>query len=460
MYRYFVYICAISAISGALASSIFKEETLQLALFSFYTAIALLLFHRFQWCMALSISLVIVSIVLCRSSFLFPPSLLTEFSAQTISIRGIVIGEPDIREINTRIIVQADRINIFDSVRYVDEKIIATIPTYPTFMAGDTISLVGKLQVPKNFENENGIEFAYVDFLAKDNIYTQLYYPAVTLIEQRRGTLQNFLFSIKQSMLQQIAAVMPSPESELLGGILLGVKQSLGKELEKDFRRVGLIHIVVLSGYNITIIADTILKSLRFLPRHIASVLGGSSIILFALMVGSGATVIRSVVMALLALVAQTYGRTYAVNRALFAAGTIMIIHNPSIVLHDPSFQLSFLATLGLIHIGVRIKRFFMWMPEKLNLREITISTFSTQIAVLPLLILKTGEISIVSPIVNIITLQIIPFTMGMGFIAGLLGFVHQSIGMFFGFIPYLCLKYILTIVRIFSELHFATIHF
>jgi len=245
-----------------------------------------------------------------------------------------------------------------------------------------------------------------------------------------------------------------------LGGILLGAKRSLGEDLEKDFRRVGLIHIVVLSGYNITIIAEGIFRFLGFLPKIFQNFLGLFSIIIFAVMVGSGATVIRSTIMTSLAIFARTSNRTYDVNRALFLAGSLMILENPMILMFDPSFQLSFMATLGLIHISDKLNKFLFFVPEKFGLRDIISATFSTQIAVLPLLIKMTGEISVVAPIVNIITLQFIPFTMFSGFIAGLVSFLSENLGLILAFIPYLFLTYILKIVALFAGLGFATFVF
>ena len=273
--------------------------------------------------------------------------------------------------------------------------------------------------MPENFLNENGIEFNYVKYLAKDKIYSLMYYPKVEILgNSNKFSFLSLIFQTKQKFLEKIGQVLPSPEAELLGGILLGAKRSLGSELEENFRRVGLIHIVVLSGYNVTIIAEAIFGFFSFLPKIFSVLLGIISIFIFTIMVGSGATVVRSTIMTLLALIARISGRTYSVNRALFFAGAIMIIINPMVLFYDPSFQLSFLATLGLINLNKIVKKLFPFVPEKFELREITTATFSTQISVLPLLMKMTGELSVVAPLVNIITLQVIPAAMPWGFYA------------------------------------------
>jgi len=412
----------------------------------------------------LSISLLVASLVIWRGISLFTESILSNREGQKIELYGKISNEPDIRDTSTRLVVEVSKMQTKTSHQFLNEKVIVTVPHYPKFQIGEAVKVYGQIQVPDNFENENGIEFDYINFLAKDRIYSLMYYPRIEKIEGSYTKVELFkykifqiIFKTKQSFLEQIQKTMPSPEAELLGGILLGTKRSLGKDLEDQFRKTGLIHIVVLSGYNITIIAEAIFRFFTFLPKTFATALGVISILVFAIMVGSGATVIRATIMTFLALIARSTGRTYDVNRALFLAGSIMIFHNPMILLHDPSFQLSFLATFGLINLGNIVKKFLKIIPEKFELREITTATFSTQLTVLPLLMKMTGELSIVAPIVNILTLQVIPITMLLGFIAGLVGFISDTLGIFIGLLPFSFLRYVLFIVNFFANLNFAT---
>lgn len=385
-------------------------------------------------------------------------SKIIKFNNQKVELIGIIVGEPDIRSFNTRLKVDIDRIETENIIIKTQERVIITVSHFPQYKTGDEIKILGKIQPPQNFENENGIEFDYINYLAKDDIYNLIYYPRVELIHRPKFNINRTIFSIKNNFLKKAQEILPSPESELLGGILLGTKRSLGSDLEEKFRVVGLIHIVVLSGYNVTIIAEFIFRILSFLPKIFSATLGAISIIIFSIMVGSGATVVRSVIMALIALSSRVLYKNYNVNRALFFAGSLMLLHNPKILLHDPSFQLSFLATIGLVNISDFVKKFIWFLPEKFEIREITSATLSTQIAVIPLLIKMTGELSVVAPIVNVLTLQVIPITMLLGFIAVIFGFINQTLGLVFGMIPFLFLNYILKIVEIFSSFPVATI--
>jgi competence protein ComEC len=368
---------------------------------------------------------------------------------KTYDLTGYIVAEPENRESTKRILFEPEKSK---------EKIIMVTSLSNTFGYGDKISFTGKLQKPENFSSDKGIEFDYVHFLSKDNIFYQSFRPQITLIEKDNSFIGH-LFKFKKQFMAAVNKNLPSPQAELVGGILLGLKSSLGEQLELDFRRVGLIHIVVLSGYNITIISVAILAVLFFLPLTLRLLTGLFAISLFAILVGTGATVIRASVMSGIAIFGQIFHKKYDVNRALFIAGIIMIFLNPNILIYDPSFQLSFLATYGLINFSDKVKNLFKFLPEKFGFKEIVVSTIATQIAVFPLLSKMIGEISVISLLVNVITLPTIPLAMLLGFLTGVFGLINISIlTLPISFLANLNLLYVIKITETFSQLPFATV--
>jgi competence protein ComEC len=377
---------------------------------------------------------------------------------------GKIVAEPENRESSKRILFDPDKsFNL-------KEKIIITASLSAPFNYGDKISFKGQLKKPENFESDKGIEFDYINFLAKDRIFYQSYRPQINLLEKDNSVLGK-LFIFKKKFITEVNKRIPSPQAELVGGILLGLKSSLGEKLELDFRRVGLIHIVVLSGYNITIISTAILAILFFLPLTFRLLVGLFAISIFAILVGGGATVIRASIMTTIAIFGQIFHKKYDVNKALFLAGIIMIYLNPYILIYDPSFQLSFLATYGLINFSDKVKIFLKKLPEKFGFREIVVSTIATQIAVFPLLSKMIGEISVISLLVNVITLPTIPLAMLLGFLTGAFGIftslfsfskfltlILEIPNVFISFLAYLNLSYVIKITETFAKLPFATI--
>jgi len=380
------------------------------------------------------------------------------FYEQKITVLGEIYGEVSIGSFSNRYKVKITEIKNDKKYIYPEENIIISTYKYPEFHSGQIVRVSGQLEKPKNFENENGIEFDYVNFLKKDNIYGILKFSQVEVIGEKLK-IDYLLFKIKNFFLFKISQILTSPEAEYMGGLLLGVKQSLGDQLEKEFRIAGLIHVVVLSGYNITIIIVAVFKFLSFLPNFYKYLLGLVFVAMFAIMVGSGATVIRASLMAFLMIFSKFSKRSYDVNKALFFAGLVMISINPLIIFFDPSFQLSFVASLGLINLSPLVKKIFVFIPEKMEAREIIASAVSTQIAVLPMILGMSGELSIVSLPANLIVLPLIPATMLLGFLVGIFSIIFKPIALAIGLITNYLLRFQLVVVGFFANLPFAVVN-
>jgi len=224
----------------------------------------------------------------------------------------------------------------------------------------------------------------------------------------------------------------------------------MNAEIDEQFRAVGLTHIVVLSGYNVSLVIQLFLIVLGFLPIRLRSTLAFLGIITFALLVGAGPTVVRASIMASLLVLSGLVHREYDVIRALIFAGVIMVSLNPYILLFDISFQLSFLATFSLIYVSPLIERYFQIVPNILEFRSSLVATISAQIFVLPLIFYQIGEFSVISIVVNTIVLFAVPFAMLFGAISSILspGFILEICI----FITFVFLEYIVKLVSYFSR--------
>src|SRR3989344_5650114 len=377
---------------------------------------------------------------------------------QRMSLVGIVSDEPEQKENYNRLVLEDEKS---------EGKILVYLPSYPQYKYGDKLKINGILKRPENFgdnfdpaKNKNSSGVNWPAYLAKDDIYYEMFYPQTEFVSASNGFwLKEKLFALKANFLLAVANVVPEPHSAFLGGITIGAREGLPKDLEEKFRTTGVAHIVALSGYNITIVAETIMLFFGFLPQYLAISGGVIGVILFAIMTGASATVLRASIMALLALTARATGRIYTVSWALFLAGFFMVLQNPKILRFDTSFQLSFLATLGLIYISPIIKNKLGFVTDKFNLREIFSATISAQIAVLPLLVYKTGLISLVGLPVNFLILPFIPLTMFFGFATGIMGMISSLLSLPFAWISYVLLQYELFIVDIFAKLPFSAVN-
>jgi competence protein ComEC len=362
---------------------------------------------------------------------------------QKINLEGIIVDEPDERENYTRLTLETN-----------GDKILLYTHHYPEFHYGDKIRTAGLLKKPQNAKDS----FDWVSYLAKDDIYYEMIYPKTEFISGGNGSrLKEKLFILKEKFVGSLNKVIPEPHSAFMAGLTIGAKKSMPQDLQDEFKKTGIIHVVVLSGYNITLVANTIMKFFSFLPRIFGIGLGAVGIILFTIMTGASATAVRASIMALLVILARATGRIYTITWALFLTGFFMIFQNPKILRFDASFQLSFLATLALIYLAPYFKEKFRFLPEKFNFREIISSTAATQIFVLPLLLYKMGIFPLVSLPVNFLVLIFVPATMFFGFITGGLGMIWNVLSIPFGWISYGFLQYELWVVKIFAKLPFSS---
>jgi len=385
-----------------------------------------------------------------------PDPMILRNEGKKIALQGVVDEEPDMREKNLRIIVSVRSV----AAQPVSGRLVVTVDRFSDIRYGDLLLLSGTLERPSNIDPLPGERpFDYVSYLAKDGIYFQMRSPRVSVVARGKGNPAiSCLLGIKSVFVSQIDSIMNPPQSSLLAGITIAGKRSLSSELQSEFQRAGVSHVIVLSGYNVTLAIAAMLALLAPLPRRWRLLGGALGAIGFSLMAGATATVLRSVLMALASLTAQSAGRTYDPARALFLAAFAMLMWNPKLLGFDPSFQLSFISTGGLMLMTPFVAGWFGWVPETMKLRETVVSTVGTQLFVLPYLLWQIGLLSLVALPVNMLVLAPIPLTMLLGTVSVLLSFISISLSYPVTLAAYLLLSYELGVVRFFSSLPFAAV--
>lgn len=373
---------------------------------------------------------------------------------ETVELRGVVDDEPNVREEYTNLVLKI-RLSAEEDSRI---RALVRVPTYPLFAYGDEVVVVGKLVKPKNFSGDQDQKvFDYRAYLAKDGIYYQMYYPKMVIVAHGQGNvIQDKLYAWKGWLLRNINRAIPEPEASLAAGITLGAKQSLGDEWLQKFRETGVAHIVVLSGYNIAIVLSIVSRLVIILPstaRLVASMLG---IILFAVMVGGGATVVRATLMALVVILVRMSGREHDALRALTLVAGLMVLVNPMILLHDVSFQLSFTATLAIITFVPILERYVSFIVNP-TFREVVVTTVATQVFVLPLLLYHMGTVSLIGFIANILIVPVVPIAMlCVALVAGFAGVPILGSVVTLG--AYAILAYVIVMIETLARVPYASL--
>lgn len=425
-------------------------SVISFGMFLFFTLIS-----KNKWPIIISIFIFTFSLGILRFH-LTDKSALHIFESQVgqkVSFSEIIVDEPDIRENSQKLTIEV-------SEGKTRTKILASVNFGEDFKYGDEVKFEGTLKKPDNFITDQGKEFDYVNYLRKDGIFYTMNYVNTEIVSRGNGNrVKSILFFVKEKFLEKINFAIKSPESLLMGGLILGEKSSFSPELRTSFINTGTIHIVALSGYNVTIVAEWLMKlfaQIPYAPRNLGIGMGILAIFLFIIMTGASSTAIRAGIMATLVLVARLTGRNYDVARALILAGVFMILLNPLVLAYDVSFQLSFIATIAVIFFAPRIEKYFSWVPTRFQLRDILSVTSAAYIFVFPFILYKMGNLSLVALPANILVLPFIPFTMLLGFLTGIASFFWYVFAVPFGYVSYLLLHYELSVIGFLSNVPFA----
>ncbi len=284
-------------------------------------------------------------------------------------------------------------------------------------------------------------------------------------ISLKRGKLikiipeSDLVRDLRDSFADGIRKFIPSPEVDLGLGYLLGQKNSLPEQLSKALTITALTHIVVASGYNLTVLASAAQRFLNRFSRKIALFLALLLVFGFVLIVGFTPSMMRAGMVSVIGLLLWYFGRKSHAYFLIILVAAITVIISPANLL-NLGWQLSFASFFGVLIVSPLLQEYFFENSQKLNAAfKLFFETFSAQVVTLPLIIFNFGAVSIVSIIANMLVLPFVPIAMLFVFLTGVfslfLPFAH-----FFGFISDLILKYSIFVIDWFSKIKGAQIEF
>ncbi len=251
--------------------------------------------------------------------------------------------------------------------------------------------------------------------------------------------------------------ILPEPHAGLLSGILFGSKATLAKDFLDALTKTGTLHIIALSGMNISILADlSIMTFLRVTSRRVASLATVLIIIGFVWFVGPSASVVRAAIMGSLTLLAVLAGRPAWSIFSFFLTVGIMLFVKPSWI-GDLSFQLSALATLGIIlfggkHVAAPKNGIQNFIEDSLRV------TLSAQVFTIPLILFVFRRISLVSPLTNMLIGWVIAPVTAIGMALAILGWIWLPLGVVFGWVSWVLLEYLIVMVEWTATLPFSSL--
>ncbi|MFC1985770.1 DNA internalization-related competence protein ComEC/Rec2 [Chloroflexota bacterium] len=380
----------------------------------------------------------------------------------TVEIKGLVDRDPELRDKTTHLHLSAREIRLGEEWSEVSGTALLFVPRYPTYSYGDVLWIKGKLETPPQLD-----EFDYKDYLAHHGIYSIMSYPEIKVSETGRGSQPlEWIYSLRNSLSQTIAKVLPEPQASLAQGIILGIRGNIPLSVKADFAHTSTFHLLAISGLHLSIVAGILLGlGIWLFGRkgyyYIWLALG--TIWLYALLTGMHAPIVRAVIMASLFLTADLLGRQRSAFTSLAFAAAIMIGISPQI-LWTASFQMSFMAMAGLIFIFPLIQSLGRKVVNAtlgedgagVSVANFVVDSFSVTlgalIAVWPLIAHYFGIISWVAPLATFFALPALPGIIIAGALAGGLGLIFIPAAQVIAWLAWLFTSYMLLVVKVFAD--------
>lgn len=305
----------------------------------------------------------------------------------------------------------------------------------PMIYRGDTVRITGKL-----YPTRGGYQARMS--------YSQL---------ERTGLDSSPVHSFTRKFAAGIQSTLPEPMASFGLGILIGQRTTLPDELVQQLTMVGLIHIVAVSGYNLTILVRAAAR-LKLPSKFQQLVLSVGLVIFFLLVTGFSASIVRAAVISLLGLWAWYYGRQIRpIVLILFAAALTGLV-NPFYVWSDLGWYLSFLAFFGVLIIAPMVACLLAVSRKAMTM--VLIETLAAEIMTLPVIMLIFGHVSMVSIAANALVVPLIPVAMLLTAVAAAAGALTAPIAGWFAWPASMFLTYILDIVQLLAVLPFAAQNF
>lgn len=328
-----------------------------------------------------------------------------------MKLRGEVAAEPDIRGDLHYLLVEVSAASLDGGNTWQQATGRADVTVYgpddwfaPAY--GDTLSLSGALTA-----TQQG---------APAGVLASMHGAQASILARGGNPMFATLFDLRIRIAEAIQRTLPEPEAALLIGILLGLKTPVLRARLALFTATGTIHLVVPAGLKVAMLAEMAHRALRRLGRWPRLVGPLAMVARYAAIGGGGPAAIRAAVMGALLVFAGTLGRQYNIFTAVALAGLVITAFEP-LLIYDAGFQLTALATLGIPLLIPPLQRFLMIGLGRLGrgigegIAEALAVTMAAQIATLPVLALTFGEVSLIAPIANLLTVPLLALLLVLG---------------------------------------------
>ncbi len=317
-------------------------------------------------------------------------------------------------------------------------RVQVTTSSFPRLAYGDNIHLRGQLRISVQKAN-------------RQQKLVSIIYPTIQ-VQPETNLLYQLTTIIRKQAIARFESVLPAPYASLLLGVVLGIKRNLPEAFVSDLQVGGLMHVIAASGMNVSLVSGALYSLLVSVwPRRIAIVVSMLAVWLYAFLAGMEASIVRATLMGSILLLGQLLGKQYTVLYALVLTGLTMLFWDPTLI-QDIGFQLSFLATAGIVLIKPKFAVLTRARYGQLYGDDLT-TTLAAQVATMPILLSNFGMANPFSMLINLLVLWTIPPVMVLGSLAVVVGFIWAPLSALALYLSLPLLWYFVTIASLGAHL-------
>lgn len=376
--------------------------------------------------------------------------------SQVVTVRGRIASDPRLtRSQKVRFVLDAKQLDeliaetdVARANQDVGGKLYVTVPPLRAtgLQSGQRVAITGRLYQPQPATNPGGFDFRA--YLAKQGIFAGMSGQQVTLVDAQPPW---GLWAVRQRIVRSLTRWLGVPEGLLVSSMVMGRRAvDLPYPIQDQFAWAGLAHTLAASGFHVSLLLGVVLGLTRRLAAPIRVGAGGVTLLLFVGLTGLQPSVLRAAVMGMGALLALATERKQRSLGSLLLAAVLLLVFNP-LWIWDLGFQLSFLATLGLLVTSPPLIRWLNWLPP--TIAAMIAVPIAAYLWTLPLSLYTFGQTSPYAVLINVITLPLVVILSLGGMVSATVGSLFPIAGSALAMLLLPFGRWLLAIVAAFGDL-------
>ncbi|MDE5779582.1 MAG: DNA internalization-related competence protein ComEC/Rec2 [Lachnospiraceae bacterium] len=343
------------------------------------------------------------------------------YCGKMISVKGTVIQKTEKGQSTEYVIktktVGSERLHTKIILSYEEELTLGDL----VVLQGEAVSFSNAVNPgqydEKAYQNGNGIFIKLEHVVLKETV--------------KKGIgIRRLLKYIHNQLRANYEMLFDEQHASLAGAMVLGDKASIDADIKRLYQQNGIAHLIAISGLHIAMIGGTLYRVLRKCLGYynLAAGFGIGFIFAYGLMTGLSGSTIRAIIMLIIQIGADVFGRKYDSISSIALALCVMLVCNPYQIT-QAGFLLSFGAIVGIAVVNPVWKQWFKGMPHAL---EGIMLSISVQLTILPVMLYYFYEIAVYGVILNVVVVPMMSLLLALLLLCGIMGFVCYPLAVIF----------------------------